>query len=124
MTPDVAVSLATFVIVLLLLSRLGSAKPAGVEVDPDVELARQFVRTKIDEHAEALAERYLNACEQDGRGDCVPGSFGREVERFIGDILLHDVEFEHPGLGPAVRELVTLEREHIYALILSRVQTT
>lgn len=124
MTPVVAVSLATFVIVLLLLGRLGSAKPTGLEVDPDVEHARQFVRSKIAEHAEALGQRYLEACAEDRRGDCVPGSFAREVERFIGDVLLHDVEFEHPGLGPAVRELVTLEREHVYTLILSRVQAT
>lgn len=122
MTPDVAVSLATFVIVLLLLNRLGSAKPAGFEVDPDVERAWQFIRTKIDDHAEALAQRYLEACEEDRRGDRVPGRFAREIEGFIGDVLLRDVELEHPGLGPAVREVVTLEREQIYALVRSRVQ--
>ena len=124
MTPEVAVSLATFVIVFLVLSRLVSAKPTRDEVDPDVERARHLIRKKIDEHAEALAQRYLEACEQDARGDRVPGSFAREIEGFIGSVLLHDIELEHPGLGPAVREVVTLEREHIYTLVLARVEAT
>ena len=124
MTPEVAVSLATFVIVFLVLSRLGSAKPKGVEADPELESARRFIETKIADHAEALAQRYLEACEEDARGDRVPGSFARAIEAFIGDVLLHEVDREHPGLGPAVREVVTLEREHVYALILSRVGAT
>ena len=124
MTPDIAVSLATFVIVLWLLSRLGSTKRTRIEVDPDVERARQFIRTKIDDHAEALAQRYLEACEEDRRSDRVPGRFAREIEWFIGNVLLHDVALEDPDIAPAVRELVTLEREHIYELIFSRVQAT
>jgi hypothetical protein len=124
MTPEVAVSVATFVIVFVLLSRLGSAKRTGFEVDPEVERARRAIKTKIDEHADALAQRYLELCAQDAGGDRVPGSFAREIEAFIGNVLLHDIELEHPGLGPAVREVVTLEREHIYTLILSRIQAT
>jgi hypothetical protein len=125
MTPDVAVPFATFVLVLWLVSRLGaSTKPTGIEVDPDVERARQFVRTKIEDHAEALAQRYLDAREEDRRGDRVPGSFAREIEWFIGNVLLHDVALERPELAPALRELVTLEREQVYDLILSRVQAT
>ena len=124
MTPEVAVSVATFVIVFLLLSRLGSAKPTPVAEDPDLERARHFIQLKVDEHAEALAQRYLEACEQDARGDRVPGSFAREIEGFIGDVLLRDIELEHSDLGPAVREVVTLERELVYALVLCRVQAT
>ena len=124
MTPDVAVSLATFLIVLWLLTRRGSTKPTGVPVDPDVERAKKFIRTKIDDHAEALAQRYLESCEQDASGHQVPGAFAREVEGFIGNVLLHDVALENPEIGPAVREVVTLEREQIYALILSRVEAT
>jgi hypothetical protein len=125
MTPDVAVPFATFVLVLWLVSRLGaSTKPTGVEVDPDVERARQFVRTKIEEHAEALAQSHLEACEEDRRGGGVPGSFAREIEWFIGNVLLRDVALEKPELAPAVREVVILEREHVYELILSRIQTT
>jgi hypothetical protein len=125
MTPDVAVSFATFVLVLWLVSRLGaSTKPAGGEVDPDVERAKQFVRTKIEHHAEALAQRYLDACEEDRRGDRVPGSFAREIEWFIGNVLLRDVALERPELAPALRELVTLEREQVYDLILSRLEVT
>ena len=123
MTPDVAVPFAAFVLVLWLVSRLGaSTKPTAVEVDPDVERARQFVRTKIEDHAETLAERYLQACEEDRRGDRAPGSFERDIEWFIGNVLLHDVVLEKPELGPAVREVVILEREHVYELVLSRVR--
>ena len=122
MTPEVAVLVATFVIVFLLLSRLGSAKPPVFEEDPDVQRARHVIRTKIDEHAEALARRYLEAREQDARDHRVPVGRAREIEGFIGSVLLHDIELEHPGLGPAVREVVTLEREHVYALVLSRIE--
>jgi hypothetical protein len=122
MTPEVAVSLAIFVVVFLVLSRLGSAKPTGFAVDPDVKRARHLIKSKIDEHGEALAQRYLEACEHDAGSDRVPGSCARAIEGFIGDVLLHDIALEHPGLGPAVREVVTLEREHVYALVLSRIE--
>ena len=122
MTPDVAIAFATFLIVLWLLTRLGSTKPTGLCVDPDVERARQFIRTKIDDHGEALAQRYVEACEEDERGDRVPGSFARAIEGFIGNVVLHDVALEDPDIAAAVREVVTLEREKIYELILSRVE--
>ena len=122
MTPEIAVSLATFVMVFLLLSRLASAKPPALEDDPDLERARHFIRTKIDEHAEALAQRCVEGREQEARGDRVPVGYAREIEGFIGDVLLHDIALEHPGLGPAVREVVTLEREQVYALVLSRIE--
>jgi hypothetical protein len=124
MTPDVAVSLATFVVVLWLLNRLGSTKPTGLELDPDVERARQFIRTKVDGHVDTLAQCYQEACEENRRGDEVPGSFAREIEWFIGNVLLRDVALEKPEIAPAVREVVVLEREHIYELILARVQAT
>ena len=124
MTPDVAVSLATFVVVLWLLTRLGSTKPASFGADPDVERARQFIRTKIDDHAEALAQRYLEACAQDRGSDRAPGGFAREIEWFIGNVLLREVMLEDPDIAAAVREVVTLERELIYEQILSRVLAT
>jgi hypothetical protein len=124
MTPEMVVSVAMSVIVFLLLSRLGSARPTVVEADPDVARARDLIRTKIDEHGAALAQCYLEACERDARGDRAPGSFAREIEGFIGNVLLREIELEQPGLGPAVREVVTLEREHVYELILARVQAT
>ena len=124
MMPDVAVPFATFVVVLWLLSRLGSTKPGGLELDPEVDAARQFIRAKIDGYVDTLAQRYLQACEENRRGDPVPGSFGREIEWFIGNVLLRDVTLEKPEIAAAVREVVVLEREHIYELILSRVHAT
>ena len=124
MSPEVAVSVATFVVVFLLLSRLGSARPTVVEVDPEVARARELIRAKIDQHADSLAQRYLEARQQGAVSDGVPVSFARAIEGFIADVLLREIELEQPGLGPAVREVVTLEREHVYALVLSRVQAT
>jgi hypothetical protein len=122
MTPEFAISLAAFVVVFVVLNRLVSATPTGYEEDPNLELARRAIRSKIDEHGDALAERYREVCAQDTRDGPVPGSFAREIEGFIGRILLPEIEFEHPGLGRALREVVTLERERIYSLVLSRVR--
>jgi hypothetical protein len=124
MSPDIVVGVATFVIVLWLLTRLGSARPVRIEVDPDLERARQYIRTKVDEHTESLAKRYDEAREGDPRGDRASALFAREIEWFIGNILLHDVVIENPEIAPALREVVTLEREHVYDLILSRFEDT
>jgi hypothetical protein len=37
---------------------------------------------------------------------------------------LHDVAIENPEIAPALREVVTLEREHVYDLILSRFEVS
>lgn len=124
MTPDVAVPFATFLIVLWLLSRLGSTRPTGAEPDPELELARRFIRTKIEEHADTLAQRYLAACDEGRRADQAPDGFARQIEWFIGNVLLRDAALEQPEIAPAVREVAILEREQIYELILSRVQAT
>jgi hypothetical protein len=122
MTPEIAVSLATFLIVFVVLSRLGSARQAEPGPDPEVEQAKQLIKSKVDEHVESLAQRYLETCEQDAGDVQSANRFGRDIEAFIGHVLLHDIELEHPGLGAAVREVVTLEREHIYALVLARIE--
>src|SRR5690606_42007363 len=112
MTPDVAISIATFVVVLWLLSRLTRTRSTPIEVDPDAERARQFVRIKVEEHAETLAERYREACEEDRRGDRVPGRLAREIERLIGNVLLHDGGPEKPEIGPALRAPDKTHRTH------------
>jgi hypothetical protein len=122
MTPEIAISLVTFVIVLLLLSRFGSARQAEPGPDPEVEQAKQLIKNKIDEHVEALAQRYLDASEPDPDHDRGASRFAKEIEAFIGEALLHHIELEHPGFGPAVREVVTLEREHVYALVLTSIE--
>jgi hypothetical protein len=124
MTPDIAIGVATFVIVLWLLTRPGSGRSARIEVDPDLERARQYIRAKIDQHTESLAKRYEEVCEENPRGDRASGLFAREIEWFIGNILLHDVVIETPEIARALREVVTLEREHVYDLILSRFENT
>jgi hypothetical protein len=122
MTPEIAIPLATFLFVLLMLNRIGSPREVAVGADPEVAEARQLIGAKIDECAEALALRYLEARAQAGSADRASSQFARDIEAFIGTALLRDIEFEHPGVGPAVREVVTLEREHVYGLVLSRIE--
>jgi hypothetical protein len=122
MTPEIAIPLATFLIVLLVLNRIGSPRQVTVGPDPDVAEARQLIGSKIDEYAEALALQYLEARAQGGSEARASSQFARDIEAFIGTALLRDIEAEHPGLGRAVREVVTLEREHVYELVLSRIE--
>jgi hypothetical protein len=104
-----------------MLNRIGSPRQVAVGPDPEVAEARQLIGAKIDEYAEDLALRYLEARAQNVSEDRASGQFARDIEAFIGTALLRDIEAEHPGLGPAVREVVTLEREHVYQLVLSRI---
>jgi hypothetical protein len=122
MTPDIAVSFATFLIVFLVLNRLGGARRPEPGPDPEIVQARALIGTKIDEQIEALAERYLQAHGQDMGADHAASRFARHIEAFIGDVLLRDIELEQPGLGRAMREVVTLERERVYDLVQSRVE--
>jgi hypothetical protein len=122
MMPEAAVALATFVIVLLVLNRWTRKDSAlGFDDDEDAQAASRFIETKIDEHVEALAKRYLEAGGTAAGGDDMPGRFAHDIEGFIATALMGD-SAEQIGLGIAVRQVVTLERERIYALVLARVQ--
>ena len=121
MMPEAAVALATFVIVLLVLRRWTREEP---EVDLDHEdagAARRFIEAQVEEHIEALTERYLEAGGSESGGDEVPGAFAQDIEHFIATYVTRD-SADTLGLGGAVRCAVTLERERIYALVLARIQ--
>jgi hypothetical protein len=127
MMPEVAIALATFVIVLLVLNRW-TREDAEVadDDDEDAAAAKRFITTRIDEHVEALAGRYLEAggpiagCDATG-GDEVPGRFAQDIEGFLATVVTrHSADVI--GLGAAVRRVLTLEREQIYALVVARVQ--
>jgi hypothetical protein len=120
MMPEAAVALATFVIMLLALRRW-TREP---EVDSDREdasAARGFIEAQIDAHIEALAERYLEAGGSESGGDELPGAFAQDIEHFIATYVTRE-STEAAGLGRAVRCVVTLEREKVYASVQSRVQ--
>jgi hypothetical protein len=122
MMPEAAVALATFVIVLLVLKRWTRDKTeVGPDDDEDARAAKRFVETKVDEHVEFLAQRYLEAGGAAAGGDEMPGRFAHDIEAFIATALMRD-SAEQIGLGAAVRQVVTLEREQIYAQVLARVQ--
>jgi hypothetical protein len=122
MMPEAAVALVTFVIVLLALNRLTRADTeVAVDDDEDAAAARRFIEAKIDEHVEDLARLYLEAGGDEAGGDEVPGRFAQEIEGFIAAILTRD-SADLIGLSTAVRRVVTLERERVYALVLSRIR--
>jgi hypothetical protein len=122
MMPEAAVALATFVIVLLVLNRwTREDTEVGRDDDEDARAARRFIETKVDEHIEALAQRYLEAGGAAAGRDEMPGQFAQDIESFIATALMRD-SAEQIGLGLAVRQVVTLEREQIYALVLARIQ--
>jgi hypothetical protein len=122
MMPEAAVAFATFVIVLLALNRWTREEPGLVFEDDDAEAAKLFIKAKIEEHVGSLAESYLEAGGGSGSGDDdVPGGFAQHIEHFIAAFLTHE-SADRSGLGAAVRRVVTLEREHVYALVLARVQ--
>jgi hypothetical protein len=122
MMPEAAVALATFVIVLLVLNRWTREDRAlGLDDDEDARAARRFIETKVDEHIQALAQRYLEAGGAAAGGDEMPGRFAQDIEAFIATALMRE-SAEQIGLGIAVRQVLTLERERIYALVLARVQ--
>jgi hypothetical protein len=120
MMPEAAIALATFVIVLLALRRWTREDAEIVFEDEDAEAAKLFIKAKIEEHAEELAERYLEAGGSE-TGDDVPGGFPQDIEHFIASVLARE-SADVAGLSAAVRRVVTLEREHVYALVVARVQ--
>jgi hypothetical protein len=121
MMPEAAVAFATFVIVLLVLNRWTRDDTEIAVEDDGVAAARQLIAARIDEQIEALTQSYLNAGGAPTGGDEVPGSFAQKIEHFIATALTSDGT-DQGGLGAAVRCVVTLEREHIYALVLARVR--
>lgn len=122
MMPEAAVAFATFVIVLLVLNRWTRENTAvAFDDDEDAGAARRFIEAKIDEHVEDLAKHYLDAGGAEADGDEVPGRFAHDIEGFIATVVMRD-SAEVIGLGAAIRRVVTLEREQIYALVLARIQ--
>lgn len=118
---EAAVALATFVIVLVVLNRWTRAMPEVAFEDEDTALARKFIRAQIDEHLETLAQSYLEAGGSETGGEDVPGRFAQDIEGFIATALTRE-NADLEGLGAAVRRVVTLEREQIYAQIVARIQ--
>jgi hypothetical protein len=121
MMPEAAIALVTFVIVLLALRRWTREDAEIVFEDEDAEAAKRFIKAKIEEHAAELAERYLEAGGSETGGDDVPGSFAQDIEHFIASVLA-PASADIAGLSAAVRRVVTLEREQLYALVVARVR--
>jgi hypothetical protein len=121
MTPETAVPLLTFLIVLLALNRWAARGDTKVAVvDNDAVAAWMFIATKVDEHVSSLTDDFLEAGGSES-GDELPDGFAHVIEHFIATALSTE-DAEQCALGAAIRCVVTLERERIYALVLSRVR--
>jgi hypothetical protein len=120
MMPETALPLVIFLIVLLALNRWARGDTEVAVVDDDAVAAWMFIATKVDEHVAALADDYLEAGGSES-GDEPPDGFAHAIERFIATALSTEGA-ERCAVGAAIRCVVTLERERIYALVLSRVR--
>jgi hypothetical protein len=120
MTANGVLTLGIFLVVGALLILVGRGK-AGSPADP-LKDARAFVGRQIDAHLEQLARTYLEAGSDHGALRPGQDRFAQEIERFIGDVLSRHAERSEPYLREALRELLVLERDHVYGEVLRRVQ--
>jgi hypothetical protein len=84
--------------------------------------ARDLIGKEIDAHVDALAEGYLEAgAAPDGDR---PGTdhFSQKVELFIAQVLGRRAEHGDWLLRDALREILVLERDAVYAQVRERVE--
>jgi len=123
----IAGGLAFLVFFLVLRLFAGRAAPAAAPQGDSGE-ARRYVDGKIDEHIEALADRYAMLQDQKprpGEHRSAEDRFAPEIEAFIGEVLERDDMSPHPDgvtMDVSVRELLVLEREYVYRQIMDRVR--
>jgi hypothetical protein len=128
MSPElIAGALACLVFFLVLRLFSGHATPAAAPYG-DSEDARRYIDGKIDEHLEALADRYVMLRDQaprPGEHRSAEDRFAPEIEGFIGEVLERDETSPHPDrvtMDISVREFLVLEREYVYRQIMDRVR--
>jgi hypothetical protein len=128
MSPElIAGALACLVFFLVLRLFAGRAAPA-VATSGDSEDARRYIDGKIDEHLQALADRYVMLRDQaprPGEHRSAEDRFAPEIEAFIGEVLERDETSPHPDrvtMDISVREFLVLEREYVYRQIMDRVR--
>lgn len=116
---ELAVAAGAFLIVFVLLSPL--LKRNGPTQPKDgLERARRFVDRAIEQHLGRLGAAYR---ECGGAEDS--GAFAREIESFIGSVLvpaLASAEHVDADLRDDVRELLVLDRESIYRQVRARIE--
>jgi hypothetical protein len=113
--------LALGVILAVLLLMLRPRRETASSSDPFAD-ARDLIGEEIDAHVGALAEGYLEAgCAHAGDR---PGTdrFSREIELFIAEVLERRAEHSDAWLRDALREIVVLERDGVYAQVRQRVE--
>lgn len=116
---ELAVAAGVFLIVFVLLSVL-LKKAAPTQPKDGLEQARRFVDRAIEQHLGRLGAAYLESGGTEGSG-----AFGREIESFIGGVLvpaLASLEHADAGLRDEVRELLVLDRESVYRQVRARIE--
>jgi hypothetical protein len=118
MTAQGVLALGVILAVLLLILR-PRRKARSVDAFAD---ARDLIGKEIDAHVDALAEGYLEAGSAPD-GDR-PGTdrFSQKVELFIAQVLRQRAEHSDPSLRDALREILVLERDGVYAQVRNRVE--
>jgi len=119
MTAQGVLALGAILAVLLLLLR--PRREAVADSDPVAE-ARDVIGKEIDAHVDALADAYREAGVAP-EGDR-PGTdrFSQTIELFIAQVLWQRAEHGDPWLRDALREILVLERDAVYAEVQKRVE--
>jgi hypothetical protein len=112
-------ALGIILVVLLILVARARIGAAGDDRDE----ARGLIAEEIAAHIEALAAGYLEA--RSGRSGSRPAAdhFTQEIELFIADVLWRRAERSEPWLRDAMREVLVLERDAVWAQIRERVES-
>jgi hypothetical protein len=116
MSAQGVLALGVILAVLLLLLPRPRREPAGSDPFAD---ARDLIGKEIDAHIDALAEGYLAGSDGDRPGT---DRFSQKVELFIAQVLERRAEHAEPLLRDAVREILVLERDNVYAQVRKRVE--
>lgn len=119
MPVELAVAAGAFFLVLALLSGL-LRKARPTQPEDGLEHARRFVDREIEQHLGPLGAAYLECGGAQGSG-----AFAREIESFIGSVLMRapaSADEADADLRDDVRELLVLDRESIYQRIRARIE--
>jgi hypothetical protein len=110
--------LALGVILAVFLLLLPRPRREADSIDPFAD-ARDLIGKEIDAHVEALAEGYLSGSDGDRPGT---DRFSQKVELFIAQVLERRAEHSDLDLRDALREILVLERDAVYAQVRRRVE--
>ncbi len=138
---EIAIPLAAFLVFFL--GRIVFGRGRREQAPEPEAAAKRFIETRIDEHVELLAGKYLETrspvADPDGSGegrdprdrpdarveDDISRRFASEIEAFIADVVLEEEglsAIDDGELKSAIREVVVLNRQYVYEQVLARIR--